>query len=117
MRRLFIYFYIFIALAVIGLGWSLEHILRSEEPKVPEWITPFSQLLISQAETTSEPQQLAERVGLSVAAMPSNAVAWPEIEQQRLLAGEAIALFNSQQQIYLYFQPSQAHSNDYTQSL
>lgn len=117
MRRLFIHFYIFIALAVIGLGWSLEHILRSEEPKVPEWITPFSQLLISQAETSSEPQQLAERVGLSVISTPANAVAWPEIEQQRLLAGEAIALFNSQQQIFLYFQPQHAHSNSHTQSL
>lgn len=105
MRRLFIHFYIFIALAVIGLGWSLEHILRSEEPQVPEWITPFSQLLIAQAELTTQPQQLSNRVGLAVTTMPANAVAWPEVEQQRLLAGEAIALFNSHQQIFLYLLP------------
>ncbi|MCO4321212.1 ATP-binding protein [Aliidiomarina quisquiliarum] len=105
MRRLFIHFYIFIALAVIGLGWSLEHILRSEEPQVPEWITPFSQLLIAQAELTTQPQQLSSRVGLPVTTMPATAVAWPEVEQQRLLDGEAIALFNSHQQIFLYLLP------------
>ncbi len=112
MRRLFVHFYIFIVLAIIGLGWSLEHILRNETPRLPEWITPFSVLLTEQAAIVQQPEQLATRVGVPVLAMPSDSVAWPEAEQQRLLAGETIALFNSRQQIFLYLlqpqQPEQA---------
>ncbi|RUO43752.1 two-component sensor histidine kinase [Aliidiomarina taiwanensis] len=102
MRRLFVHFYIFIILAVIGLGWSLEHILREEEPSMPVWMPPFASLLSAQVPHMSHPNQLAEQLNETVIAMPLSAVAWPEPELQRLATGEAIALFNSRQQIYFY---------------
>lgn len=102
MRRLFVHFYIFILLAVLGLGWSLEHILREEEPSMPAWMTPFATLLSAQVPQMSQPEQLAEQLEENVIALPQTAVAWPDSELQRLAAGEAIALFNSRQQIYFY---------------
>lgn len=104
MRRLLIQFYIFLLFAVVGLGWSLEQVWRDKQPQTPEWVAPFSEAIAFSANRLGNAEQVSELFGLEVIILPLNSVAWPEQEQQRLAAGETIALFNSMQQIYLYQQ-------------
>lgn len=112
MRRLIIHFYVFLLLAVVGLGWSLEQVWRDKQPIIPEWVTPFAEAVKISANTLGSAEQVAQSLHVEVLTLPSDSVAWPEQEQQRLQQGETIVLFNTYQQIYLYYQwPSPASNS------
>lgn len=111
MRRLIIHFYVFLLLAVVGLGWSLEQVWRDKQPNIPEWVAPFSEAVKLSASNLGNAEQVAKTLQIDVLTLPMDSVAWPAQEQARLLRGETIVLFNTYQQIYLYYQWAASESS------
>lgn len=109
MRRLYVHFYGFILLAVIGLGWSLEQIwqLQSDTvPEIPAWVTPFSQATIEASRHHQNAQQFSQAIELPVNTLLVASVGWLPEQREALANGHAVPLFNSDQQLYLYIQKS-----------
>lgn len=102
MHRLFIHFCIFLLLAVLGLGWSLEQLWRSEQQELPHWLAPLKQSIASLATDQPDPDTLSQQLNLPVTSLTQGSVAWPESEAARLAAGEAVALFGPDGGLFLY---------------
>lgn len=102
MRRLLTHFYVFLLLAIIGLGWSLEQVWRDYQPELPPWFSALTQSVTSLTAQAESPEQLSEQLALDVVVVGDGRVGWPVAEQRRLQQGEALPVFSADQSLYLY---------------
>ena len=85
MRRLYLHFYAFILLAVVGLGWSLEQIWRVQSeapPEIPAWVQPFA-LSVVQASRSFESAEQPVRVHRCAGAYPPHHECWLAVGAKR----------------------------------
>ncbi|RTE86739.1 MULTISPECIES: ATP-binding protein [Gammaproteobacteria] len=107
MRRLYVHFYGFILLAVIGLGWSLEQIWRMQAdtvPEIPAWVIPFSEAAVEASKYHQSAQSFSQAINQPVNTLMVASVGWLPDQREALANGNAVPLFNSDQQLYLYLQ-------------
>lgn len=111
MRRLFLHFYLFILLVLLGIGWSVDRLWQqSQTTELPGWVSLLGQSLayqLSQPETL--PQQVAGQLNLPLQSLSPAAIAWSASEQQALDRGLLVPLF-SDNMVYFYqlqLQPEQ----------
>ncbi len=103
MRRLFLHFYLFMLLVLLGIGWSVDRLWQQSQTAAPPgWVSLLGQSLayqLSQPETL--PQQVAAQLDLSLQSLPSDAIAWSLDEQAALGRGQLVPLF-SDNMVYFY---------------
>ena len=102
MRRLFLHFYVFIFLVLIGLGWSVDQLWQQRQmDTVPAWVHTLGQSLAYQLHQPELPiETIAAKLALDVQRMPIDAIAWSMAEQQALERGQLVPLFHEQQLFY-----------------
>lgn len=100
MSRLFLHFYLFITLVLVGVGWTVERIWQQTQSEVPPWVSLMAENLAGQLSTQSLPEaKLAS--ALVVTRLPSGSILWPEPELSALQSGQVIPLF-SDEQVFFY---------------
>jgi two-component system, OmpR family, sensor kinase len=103
MRRLFLHFYLFMLLVLLGIGWSVDRLWQQSLPQQqPGWVSLLGQSLayqLNQPEVTAE--QVADQLNLTLQSMPLDAIAWSEPEQQALARGQLVPLFSGNM-VYFY---------------
>ncbi|EGM77542.1 signal transduction histidine kinase [Rheinheimera sp. A13L] len=100
MSRLFLHFYLFISLVLIGVGWTVERIWQETQSQVPPWVMLVADNLAGQLRTQSLPQaQLSS--ALPVTLLPAGSILWSEAEQAALEAGQVVPLF-TRDQVFFY---------------
>ncbi|WP_306523304.1 ATP-binding protein [Rheinheimera sp.] len=113
MRRLFLHFYLFMLLVLLGIGWSVDRLWQQSLPQQqPGWVSLLGQSLayqLNQPDTNAE--QIADQLNLTLQNMPIDAIAWSEPEQQALVRGQLVPLFSGNM-VYFY-----QHSQDEKQLL
>ena len=101
MQRLFWHFYLFIFLALLGLGWAVEQLWQQWQPAAePGWLASYTALLQQQVQHGDINSMSA---ALDIAKLPLDSVSWRPDEQQQLANGEVIALFEADK-VYFYYQ-------------
>ena len=100
MSRLFLHFYLFISLVLIGVGWTVERIWQETQSQIPPWVMLVADNLAGQLSTQSLPQaQLSS--ALPVTLLPAGSILWSEAEQAALEAGQVVPLF-TREQVFFY---------------
>jgi len=103
MRRLFLHFYLFMLLVLVGIGWSVDRLWQqSQATELPGWVSLLGQSLayqLSQPETL--PQQVAGQLNLSLQSLPLDAIDWSTSELAALERGQMVPLF-SDNMVYFY---------------
>lgn len=92
MRRLFLHFYLFIFLVLLGLGWAVEQLWQYWQPQQePAWVS----LLAAQLEHVIQLpyEEWGERLGLSFQAYPADSISWLAPELALLQQGKLIPLY------------------------
>jgi two-component system OmpR family sensor kinase len=98
--RLFLHFYLFISLVLIGVGWTVERIWQETQSQVPPWVMLVADNLAGQLSTQSLPQaQLSS--ALPATLLPAGSILWSEAEQAALEAGQVVPLF-TRDQVFFY---------------
>jgi len=111
MRRLFLHFYLFMLLVLVGIGWSVDRLWQqSQTTELPGWVSLLGQSLayqLNQPET--QPQLVASQLNLPLQSLPPAAIHWSTSEQAALDRGQLVPLF-SDNMVYFYqlqLQPDQ----------
>ncbi len=100
MSRLFLHFYLFISLVLIGVGWTVERIWQETQNQTPPWVLILADNLAGQLRTQTLPQvQLSS--ALAVTSLPTGSILWSETELAALKAGQVIPLF-TKDQVFFY---------------
>lgn len=100
MSRLFLHFYLFISLVLIGVGWTVERIWQETQSQVPPWVLLVADNLAGQLRTQSLPQaQLSS--ALEATLLPVGSILWSETELAALKAGQVVPLFTTDQ-VFFY---------------
>ncbi|WP_233079761.1 ATP-binding protein [Rheinheimera soli] len=100
MSRLFLHFYLFISLVLIGVGWTVERIWQETQSQVPPWVMLVADNLAGQLSTQSLPQaQLSS--ALPVTLLPAGSILWSETERAALDSGQVVPLF-TRDQVFFY---------------
>ena len=103
MRRLFLHFYLFMLLVLLGIGWSVDRLWQqSQTTELPGWVSLLGQSLayqLSQPETL--PQQVAGQLNLTLQSLSPDAIDWSEAEHAALDRGQLVPLF-SDNMVYFY---------------
>ncbi len=113
MRRLFLHFYLFMLLVLLGIGWSVDRLWQQSLPQQqPGWVSLLGQSLASQLDQPdASAEQIASQLQLPLQHLAINAIAWSEPEQQALSRGQLVPLFSGNT-VYFY-----RHSHDEQQLL
>lgn len=92
MHRLFLHFYLFIFLVLLGLGWAVEQLWRYWQPQQePPWLNVLS---VQLAQSFHQPQaQWPQNLFLPVTSLSPGSIHWLPEEQQKLQQGQLIPLF------------------------
>ncbi|MDF2177903.1 ATP-binding protein [Aliiglaciecola sp. CAU 1673] len=103
MARLFISFYLFIVLSLVGLAAILDELLLEPEARSDPWMLASAHLIRPHL---NDQQALTERLrqsGLKAQWLKKGSIAWPASLQRELEAGEPVALFDQSegQQLFL----------------
>lgn len=108
MRRLFLHFYLFMLLVLLGIGWSVDRLWQQSQPQQqPGWVSVLGQSLASQLnQPDASAEQIAGQLHLPLQILAINAIAWSEPEQQALSRGQLLPLFSGNT-VYFY-----RHSHD-----
>lgn len=100
MSRLFLHFYLFISLVLIGVGWTVERIWQETQSQVPPWVMLIADNLANQLRTQSLPDtQLSS--ALPVTLLPAGSILWSATELAALEAGQVVPLF-TRDQVFFY---------------
>ncbi|MDP4536054.1 ATP-binding protein [Alkalimonas collagenimarina] len=102
MQRLFIRFYLFLLILLLGLGWSIEQLWQiwsdADLPaSVPYWQQQVQ--LSLQHESASE---LSASLAMPSQMLASGSIQWSEQEQHALQRGEVLPLFTQGSELYLF---------------
>lgn len=100
MSRLFLHFYLFISLVLIGVGWTVERIWQETQNQVPSWVLLLADNLAGQLSTQSLPQARLSSA-LPATLLPTGSILWSEEERGALEAGQVLPLF-SKDQVFFY---------------
>lgn len=100
MSRLFLHFYLFISLVLIGVGWTVERIWQETQSQTPPWVLLLADNLAGQLSTQTLPQAKLSSA-LAVTLLPAGSILWSETEQAALEAGQVIPLF-TKDQVFFY---------------
>lgn len=100
MSRLFLHFYLFISLVLIGLGWTVERIWQETQSQVPPWVLLVADNLAGQLRTQSLPQAKLSSA-LEATLLPAGSILWSEAELAALKAGQVVPLFTTDQ-VFFY---------------
>lgn len=103
MRRLFLHFYLFMLLVLVGIGSSVDRLWQqSQQQETPAWVTMLGQSLAYQlTQTESTPQAVASQLELPLSSLAPDAIGWSPAEQQALERGQLVPLF-SDNQLFFY---------------
>ncbi|RVT44750.1 two-component sensor histidine kinase [Rheinheimera sediminis] len=100
MSRLFLHFYLFISLVLIGVGWTVERIWQETQSQVPPWVMLIADNLANQLRTQSLPDtQLS--LALPITLLPAGSILWSATELAALEAGQVVPLF-TRDQVFFY---------------
>ncbi len=100
MSRLFLHFYLFISLVLIGVGWTVERIWQETQSQVPPWVLLLADNLAGQLRTQSLPQAKLSSA-LPVTQLPVGSILWSDSELAALKAGQVVPLF-TKDQVFFY---------------
>lgn len=100
MPRLFLHFYLFISLVLIGVGWTVERIWQETQSQVPPWVLLVADNLAGQLSTQSLPQAKLSSA-LEATLLPAGSILWSETELAVLKAGQVVPLF-TKDQVFFY---------------
>lgn len=108
MRRLFLHFYLFMLLVLVGIGWSVDRLWQqSQTTELPGWVSLLGQSLAYQlSQPEMLPQQIAGQLNLPLQSLATDAIAWSASEQDALDRGQLVPLF-SDNMVYFYQQQVQ----------
>jgi two-component system OmpR family sensor kinase len=103
MRRLFLHFYLFMLIVLVGIGTSVDRLWQqSQQQATPAWVDILGQSLAYQlSQPDISPQAIATQLELPLQHLPAAAIAWSAAEQQALERGQLVPLF-SDNQMYFY---------------
>jgi len=103
MRRLFLHFYLFMLLVLLGIGWSVDRLWQqSQATDLPGWVNLLGQSLAYQLSQPDIPAtQIAGQLNLSLQSLPPAAIDWSPSEQAALERGQMVPLF-SDNMVYFY---------------
>lgn len=100
MSRLFLHFYLFISLVLIGVGWTVERLWQQTQNQVPAWVLLITDSLEAQFSTVSIPEaQLPS--ALPATLLPSGSIVWSDSELKQLESGQVLPLFTTDQ-VFFY---------------
>ncbi len=100
MSRLFLHFYLFISLVLIGVGWTVERIWQETQSQVPPWVLLVADNLAAQLSTQLLPQAKLS-AALPATLLPAGSILWSETELAALEAGQVVPLF-TKDQVFFY---------------
>lgn len=100
MSRLFLHFYLFISLVLIGVGWTVERIWQETQSQVPPWVLLVADNLAGQLSTQPLPQAKLSSA-LEATLLPAGSILWSETELAALKAGQVVPLF-TKDQVFFY---------------
>lgn len=100
MSRLFLHFYLFISLVLIGVGWTVERIWQETQSQVPPWVLLVADNLAGQLSTQSLPEAKLSSA-LEATLLPAGSILWSETELAVLKAGQVVPLF-TKDQVFFY---------------
>ncbi len=100
MSRLFLHFYLFISLVLIGVGWTVERIWQETQSQVPPWVLLVADNLAGQLSTQSLPQAKLSSA-LEATLLPAGSILWSETELAALKSGSVVPLF-TKDQVFFY---------------
>lgn len=100
MSRLFLHFYLFISLVLIGVGWTVERIWQETQSQVPPWVLLVADNLAGQLSTQPLPQAKLSSA-LEATLLPAGSILWSETELAALKAGQVVPLF-TKEQVFFY---------------
>lgn len=106
MSRLFLHFYLFISLVLIGVGWTVERIWQETQSQVPPWVLLLADNLAGQLSTQSLPAAKLSAT-LAVTQLPAGSILWSEAELAALKAGQVLPLFTKDQVFFYAMQQDQ----------
>lgn len=101
MSRLFLHFYLFISLVLIGVGWTVERIWQeAQSSQVPAWVLLLSDHLAAQLKHQSLPDADLSS-SLPATLLPAGSILWSDAELAQLHAGQVVPLFTTEQ-VFFY---------------
>lgn len=107
MRRLFLHFYGFLLLALLGIGWSVEQ-LWPQAPQLPAWVLTLGSSLAYQLQGPEHsPAQIASQLGLTLTYLDATAIPWSDAERWALERGQLVPLFDQQHVWFYQLDPQQ----------
>ncbi|MBU0912695.1 MAG: two-component sensor histidine kinase [Gammaproteobacteria bacterium] len=105
MSRLFLHFYLFISLVLIGVGWTVERIWQETQSQTPPWVLLLAENLAGQLSTQTLPQAKLSSA-LEATLLPAGSILWSETELAALEAGQVVPLFTKDQVFFYAMQQS-----------
>lgn len=100
MSRLFLHFYLFISLVLVGVGWTVERIWQETQSQVPPWVLLVADNLAGQLRTQSLPAAKLS-AALPATQLPYGSILWSDSELAALKAGQVVPLF-TKDQVFFY---------------
>lgn len=100
MSRLFLHFYLFISLVLVGVGWTVERIWQETQSQVPPWVLLVADNLAAQLSTQSVSQAKFSSA-LPANVLPAGSILWSETELAALEVGQVVPLF-TKDQVFFY---------------
>ena len=100
MSRLFLHFYLFISLVLVGVGWTVERIWQQTQSQVPPWVLLLADNLAGQLSTQSLPAAKLSSA-LPATQLPAGSILWSDSELAALKAGQVVPLF-TKDQVFFY---------------
>jgi two-component system OmpR family sensor kinase len=98
--RLFLHFYLFISLVLVGVGWTVERLWQETQSEVPPWVLLVAENLAGQLSTQALP---AAKLSSDLVAtmLPAGSILWSDTELAALQAGQVVPLF-TRDQVFFY---------------
>ncbi|MCH8536852.1 MAG: two-component sensor histidine kinase [Alkalimonas sp.] len=102
MQRLFIRFYLFLLILLVGLGWSIEQLWQLwSDPDLPASVPHWQQQIQLSLQHESA-LELSESLAMPSQMLASGSVQWSDSEWQALQQGEVLPFFTHGSELYLY---------------
>lgn len=106
MSRLFLHFYLFISLVLIGVGWTVERIWQETQNEIPAWVLLVADNLAGQLATQQLPD-VKLSAALPVSSLPAGSIVWSEADMVALNSGQIVPLFTKDQVFFYAMQQGQ----------
>lgn len=100
MSRLFLHFYLFISLVLIGIGWTVERLWQETQTQIPSWVLLVTDSLQTQLSTQTLPEAKLPSA-LRATLLPAGSILWSDTELKQLESGQVLPLF-TQDQVFFY---------------